>query len=258
MSKCVRCKKRDRFSDHPNAKYCQPCKELLRVKIEPFLYEDTKQLIRKYAGKIERKALAKKAGVSIATLKRFARMENLDITTFRYTDDEIKTVCEYYVVNGIVKTAEKFPHVKVRSIIERYVRKLGLDARQIRWTPQNLLEAAKMAGVISNNAQAKYFGRPNAYAGSIKSLWQKNFKCRPSNLNSCPHWIAKQIVDLRCPFYAKRGRSTKMFAFWADIHRNLKDSVSDEVKILVAAMAKFQKWLHNTENPQEVFEREFS
>jgi hypothetical protein len=258
MSVCVRCKSKPKFSDHFNARYCLSCKSILKVKIEPFLYEDTKQIIRKYAGKIERKKLAEKAGVSIATLKRFAIMENLDITTFRYTPDEIRKVCDYYLIHGIVKTAQHFPHVKVRSIVERYFRSLGIGTRQERWTPEQLYELAKMGGLISQNAQARYFKRPNAYAGSIKSVWSKVFKCKPANLNSCPHHIAKRIVEYKCPFYAKRGRSHVMFALWLDVQRNLKDDVSEDVKKLVNAMARFQKWLHKSENPQEVFEREYS
>lgn len=257
MKLCARCKAKPKFSKHPNAKYCLSCKAILKVKIEPFLYEDTKQIIRKYAGKIERKKLAKKAGVSIATLKRFARMENLDITTFRYKPEEIETVCKFYLVHGIHKTIEKFPRIKVRSIVERYLKPLGIGARQQRWTPEQLHEVAKMAGLVSNNAQAKYFGRPNAYAGSIKSAWSKVLKCRPSNLNSCPHRIAKHIVEYRCPFYAKRGKSHVMFALWCDVERNLKDNVSDDVKKLVSAMAKFQKWLHQSQDPHDVFEREY-
>lgn len=257
MSKCIRCKTRDRKSTHFNAKYCLPC--IAKLKKQPEaknLGDKQKKIIRKYAGKIERKLLAEKAKTSIATLKRFAKAEDLNIKTFHYTKEEVQKVCTYYAKHGKVKTQKKFPEVKVRSIVERYLKSFGLESRQIRWTPKQLHEAAKMGGVVSKNAQALYFSRPRAYSGSIRSLWSKVFKCAPANLNGCPHWIAKRIVKYSCPFYLAKGKSTKIFAFWTDIKENLKPDADQSTKDLVNAMAKFQTWLHSGETPKIVFERE--
>lgn len=254
--KCVKCKKRDRFSAHFNCKYCDPCRIALLHKPAGRLTKEQAAKARKLIHKMPRDEIAKEIGVSVATLKRWARDNgNIRLAYFNkwvIDPDLVKTVCEYYAKHGMTKTQKKFPNVKLRSVIERYAKVVGAPPRQIRWKPNELLVLVKMAGIISKKDQAIYFSRPRANKGSITSAWMKKFKCSGSSINGLSYWLARRLTDKEPNpistqyWYSRRGDNSfsRRLVLWVDLEKSLRADLPDHIKDAVKVMAKFQRWLH--------------
>lgn len=204
--------------------------------------------MRRLAGTMYIKELAKAVGTSDSNLDRWAKQNGVNINALKYPDHVVQEVCEYYAKHGKHKTQERFPNVRLRSIVERYLQ----QPRQVRWTPAQLIRLAQMAGLVSYERQAIYFNRPNAHVGSIKSAWMKIFKSAGGSINGLSRWIARQYVTAACPFYetdywvTDRGEAAqrRSIAFWIDVAEHLRPDVPDHLASAIQTMATFQKWLH--------------
>jgi hypothetical protein len=221
------------------------------------------------AGKVERSEIARRLGTSLPNVRRYCRDEGISLAVTYYPDDVREEVCRYYVKHGKVKTQKRFPNVKVRSIVERYN---VYGRRQIRWTGPQLMDAARFAGIISLEAQAQYFKRPRAHAGSIRSLWMKRFGQSGGSLHGLKRQLAMQLMDgvrvtyhhskaplirmpvdpVDAPWWLPRPKGERwrilprQIYLWVDIERHLREDLAEEIKAGVRALARFQRWLYGT------------
>ena len=245
--KCPRCKKRPK-QGHFNAKWCAPCAAMLKKRPDGKLTSEQERKVRRLAGTMFIKELAKEVGTSDSNLDRWAKEHKVNINALKYPEKLVKEVCEYYSKHGKIKTQERYPNVRLRSIVEKYATK----PRQVRWTADQLVKLAQMAGLVSYERQAAYFGRPGAHVGSIKSAWIKIFKSAGGSINGLSHHVAKRFVLPSCPFYLTgywvtdrgRGAQRRSIAFWVDVALHLRADVPDHLASAIQTMAEFQKWLH--------------
>lgn len=247
MTHCPRCKKRPK-QKHWNAKWCATCAAELRRRPAGKLTPAQERKVRRLARTMFIHELAAAVGTSKPNLARWAREHQVDLNALKYPDELVKEVCEYYAKHGKHKAQQRYPHVRIRSVVERYAHK----PRQVRWTAPQLIRLAQMAGLVSYERQALHFGRPNAHAGSIKSAWMKIFKSAGGSVNGLSRWVAREYVTPACPFYetnywvTERGATAqrRAIAFWVDVAAHLRPDVPDHLASAIRAMAEFQKWLH--------------
>lgn len=247
MRKCLECKA-DISKRHKNAKRCEPCATILRENPVGRLTLQQERMVRKLAGTMFIKDLAKKVGASDSTLDRWSKANGVSINALRYTDEEIAKVCEFYAKHGKVKTQKKFPNIKVRSIVDRYFKTLGMPPRCIPWTDEQLVQLARFGGLTSLEETAAYFNRPRAFRGSIVSVWQKRFGHGCMYLNGAPYSWGRFLVAGDCPCYGtafstRKQGPVKIF-LWIDIEKHLRPEIPEHLASAIKAMAKFQKWLH--------------
>lgn len=207
-------------------------------------------------GKMPREEIAKEIGASISDLKRAFRGRRLAFHN-KYIRNPalVKQVCAFYEAHGRQATEKAFPGVKVRSIVERYK---YFGPRTVRWTDEQIIEASKMAGLISFKAQAQYFKRPNAFEGSIKSLWHKRFKFGMQTVHGMSHYIGRELVTKECPYVVSKFWGTKRkgkhfgrkLFLWTDMEKHLKPEVPTFIKDAIVTLADFQRWLYQTKNPK--------
>lgn len=243
MRRCPSCKKRPKQL-HWNAKWCKPCADERRKRPRGYLTEDQASMAQKLRNSMSRTEIAEAIGTTRSNFNRWARDNDFYSNCQKYPADIVHRVCEYYVKHGKAKTEERFPDVRVRSIVERYVR----EPRQIRWTGKQLIELARVAGLVSFEKQAKWFNRPGAYAGSIKAAWSKRFGHGGAAINGLSWWVAKHYVRPACPrlktdFWKGSGKS-RWVVLWVDVEKHLKSSTPDHIRDAIKAMARFQRWLH--------------
>lgn len=236
---------------HFNSKYCASCSDKRRRKPIAALTRCQERQVRKLAGTMYAHLLAEKVGVSVSRLKRWARDNKLSLDAHKYDDKTVASVCAYYVEHGKPKTQKKFPNVKVRSIVERYLKDLDIyKPRQVRWDAKQIIMLARMAGLVSKTAQAAYFSRPRANEGSIKSAWSKKFSANPSAINGAPAYIVRRFVKRSCPYYepgyCDEGSGIRRIALWIDIVEHMREDVPHHLRKAFEAQAKFQKWLHGS------------
>lgn len=256
---CPRCKRRPR-NPHWNAKWCGRCAAELRRCPAGKLTPAQERKVRRLAGTIFIHELAKEVGTSKPNLTRWSRQSGVDLNALRYPDAIVREICEFYAKNGKQKTQRRYPKVKVRSVIERYFKGLGLEPRQIRWTPAQLIKLAQMAGLVSYERQAIYFKRPNAHVGSIRSAWMKIFKSAGGSINGLSRHIAREYVTNACPFYetdywvTERGEFSqrRSLALWVDVAAHLRPDVPDHLASAIQTMARFQGWLHGKDPRQSI------
>ena len=263
---CQRCKSRPRYSSHPNCKWCEECRQELRHRPAGRLTEAQARQVRRLLFKMPREDIAREIGVSVPTLKRWVRDNgNIRLAYFNRWHANPKLVnqiCKYYAKHGRAKTERRYPNVRVRSVIERYFKGLGFKPRQVRWTSDQLVAIAKMAGLVSIDRQAKYFDRPGANEGSIKSVWMKRFGLGGGSINGLSYWVAKHYVRPSCPYYetdfwaqraGKKGRDkVRRIALWVDVQRHIKSETPVHLKEAISALAGFQRWLHGRNVRQSV------
>jgi len=201
------------------------------------------QKIESLLDKKTRKEIAVEIGVSEATLKRAATIAGWEFTFkkaapfIKYPKELTKEVIGYYEQHGLKKTKEKFPEVKVRSIIERYPRN---KARQSRWTGKQMVEAVKMAGLISLENQAKYFNRPRANRGAMVSLWQKRFGSKPGRIHGLPNYKASLFVTDDCPRVKTGLKNGVRLCLWVDCVKYAREDCPDFIMDAFKCMAEFQ------------------
>lgn len=248
---CPDCGKRRR-QNHFNSKWCLPCALKRRKDPEPNLKDWQKEIIHSLDGKKDLFETARLAKTSKASVTRYRRKTGLHKKYYSYSNDLIKKVCEYYFVHGKRETQKKFKDVHLRSIIERHYSKLGFPPRCQPWRPDEIIMLAKMAGIISKSAQAKYFNRPRAKGGSIHAAWSKKFKLGGGSINGIKPTLANQIckktafINTEC--WTTRRTSDRSFRrrimLWVDVDKYIKPNVPDHLKQAIKALADFQRWLH--------------
>lgn len=205
------------------------------------------------AGTMPRDEIAKKLDCSLANLKRSCPGTKFTFfNRWANNPDFVKELCAYYEKHGRRPTERKYPHAKIRSIVEHYK---FFSPRQVRWKGAELVEAVKMAGLVSHNGQAKYFKRPRANEGSIKSLWYKKFKIdqpqyRMHGLTKNKAiWLCKSTVPfIETGFGPQNCKFAYHIALWIDVEKHLKPGIPDSFKDGIYAMARFQRKLFGDKN----------
>lgn len=259
---CLSCQ--EKLTDcHPNRKYCKPCGVTRKPKGN--LTEHQKAEAIKLRGTMPITKIANELGVSVSNIKR-----SLPGISFYYENGKIinnpqlaREIYEYYLANGKPKTLEKFKDCRIRprSIIDAPAKYGFLPQQKIRkWTDDELVELARMQGLISYQAQAKYFSRPNANAGSIKSAYQKKFSSIYSELHGMSWSNARKIVYPDCPklflptlerMPSKNATKNKNIrVLWCDLEKHLLPVLPPAFVDAIKALAEFQRWLFQTENPR--------
>lgn len=252
--RCIECHVKIKKA-HPNRKRCESCVLLLRNKPKGTMTPSQIKSAKKLAGTMPREEIAKTLGVSLTNLKRSCTGTKFYFFN-RYANNPelVNKVCAYYEKNGKKKTQETFPDINVRCLIERYK---NFSPRQTKWRDEEIIEAVKMAGLISFTGQQLYFHRPNAHEGSIRSLWMKRFRFGQGKINGLRGHRGLPLVTDRCKpitiwFGDTRDRSkweSKIY-LWVDLEKHLKPEVHPDIKQAIKSMAQFQKWLWNSKNPK--------
>lgn len=248
---CQACQQTPRQA-HKNSRYCLPCAQGRRRAPCHTLTPAQGAEVERLAGTITRGAIAQQVGVPLSQVSRYLREAGLRSNARDYPPDVVQAVCVAYEVLGRVKTQELFPTVRVRSIIERYKQ---YAPRQRRWTPEELLEAAQMAGIVSHTAQARYFGRPNASTGSIASVWSKHFRCAPRDVHGLGAHLVWQLCTpgVTATLVAQQTMpGPRTVVLWLDLATHLRADVEPEICEAIAALADFQGWLYGTRESADI------
>lgn len=170
--------------------YCAACRAERRKRPPSGVTAEQAKQLASMLGQMPRREIQQRLGLSKSAITRWLREQGWRVKQWNaYDAATVEAVCQAYAEGGRRLVRERFPGVKVRSIVERYCRKHGYRPRQIRWTDEQLVEAVRMAGLVSHTAQARYFGRPNAYEGSIRHLWQIRFRLDPRLIHGIPAWL---------------------------------------------------------------------
>lgn len=204
--------------------------------------------------------MAELLNTSVTNIKRAFRGESLWFKNGKYKNQPelVLDVMNFYSKHGKPATVDQYPGVNVKCIIDR-PEYYGLEKanRQKRWTDEELIEAARMAGLVSPQAQAKYFNRPGARAGSIKSLWTKRFGMGACSINGMNHWMARELVNKKARYIRPVGQTRKgkpvtfrRVCLWVDMEKSLKTGVPPFLEDAIKTMANFQRWLHASNDPK--------
>jgi hypothetical protein len=258
--KCLDCGANISKSHH-NRKRCMPCAKALARRPAGTMTKAQIARAKQMIGKVGRDDIAKKLGVSVPNLKRSMRGVRFWFKNgkWKMRPELTRQIIKYYEKHGMVKTLKRFPQYSVKSVTDR-PEYYGIKRtyRQMRWKDSELIEASRMAGLVSHKAQAKYFSRPRAYEGSIKSLWTKNFKLPAGELNGM-HWHnARHIVSKDCPKVLTKlicrrndgapmgSKDKNIICLWSDMEKHILPGTPDFIKEAVGTLASFQKWLYGT------------
>ena len=207
------------------------------------LTENQIHFIRSNLDKMKRSDIAKKLNIPEVRLKRAASFKKWRFTSLKYSDEIKKEVCDYFNQHGLKKTAEKFPEVRIRSIVER--NKKYRIARQKRWTENQIIQLAKFAGIINIKDQVKYFNRPLAKEQSIPRAWKRIFGISQMLINGLYYNKAKYIVNKNCPSInvSFLGDNNCYLYLWIDIKKNIKKDLPNYIVKAIDACALFQNWI---------------
>jgi hypothetical protein len=215
----------------------------------------------KLVGDFSIEEIAEKIGVSVPNLKRSMPGTSFCFHSGKYKNrpELVKKIISYYKTHTLDETKKKFDKggVSAKSITDRpEYYGLNKTGKQIRWTDKQIIEAVKMQGLVSPKAQAKYFNRPGAFEGSIKSLLTKRFD-RSTGLNGLTRFNAKDVVFKKVEYLKPLGtsRSGKIMEFknlilWVDLEKNLKPGIPSAIKEGIECMADFQRWIWKSKNPK--------
>lgn len=260
MRICGRCKSAP-TKKHFNSKWCHDCAEALKTHPKTTMTRAQVAQARKLIGTMPREEIAARVGVSLSALKRGFRGVRLAYHNKYVVNPKlVRDVCAYYATHSKAETQKRFPGVKVRSIVERYK---NFSPKCIKWTDDQLIELAQMAGVISLKAQAKYFDRPRANEGAIKSAWMKRFGSSGGSVNGLSWYMARHFVMADCPRFqtafwmtaTKRKGGTnhhsRWLVTWVDFERHLNPGSPKWLRDCARSMANFQVWLHGTKRPRK-------
>ena len=239
---------------HPNARYCQPC-AAVRTRCPPSNVSASQgaQLMR-WRNRLTHQDMAKRLGVSRSTVRRYFSEQGVSSNSLRYPREVVDTVLAVYAECGSIRTQELFPEVRVLSIVNVYAPP-GKVLRQRKWREHEIVEAARMAGLVSATAQARFFNRPNAFDRSIVALWGRVFQCAPGDVNGLSVHIAHKLVRPGTPavmIYNKESGRGMMKILWLQMLGQMRPDCPDWIKQAIEILAKFQTWLHNTQDPAEI------
>lgn len=244
--------------DHWNAKRCGPCAKA-RVK-RPHHAMTPAQVRHALAlrGQCPRKEVARRVGVTDVAINRLGRELDLSFSAKPYSTNPllVAQVTAHYARHGRPATEKRFPNINVRSIVERYPHR----PRQTRWTDDQIVQAARMAGLVSAKRQAELFNRPNAHEGSIKALWMKRFGAGGAHIHGFSKHAARALLrpgfpTVKTQFWAMRHWAnacafTRELVLWCDMEEWLLPGTPDFLRDAVRTMADFQRWLFKTESPR--------
>jgi hypothetical protein len=238
---------------HANTKRCIPCVEFLRRKPKGTMTKEQILMAKTMAGSAPRDIIAATLGVSVANLKRSCPgVSFYYFNRYAANPEMVKEVCNYYQKHGRRATEEKFPEVSVRAIVERY--KL-YSPRKIPWKDNELIELVKFAGILNFKNQARFFNRPGANEGSIRSAWAKKFKCAPSGIHGLPLYKARLFVSPDCPkikTQSRQGDGEGFIVLFCDAANYIVKDCPDFVRQAILAMAEFQKKLFGPDPRLEI------
>jgi len=252
IKKCLDCKI-ELPKAHLNTKRCNDCRLILSKRPKGTMTAEQIAEAKRLAGTMPRDEIAKRLGVSLTNLKRSCpNVKFIYYYFWKNNPDLVLEICKYYEKNGKMKTQEKYPDIKIRSIIEHY--KL-FKPRQIKWKENELIELAKFAGIVPLKQQAKFFNRPRANSGSIKSVWYKKFKTTPCYMHGMPIHKAKIFLEKGFPMITVKrqisGDQTRL-ALWCDAVFYIRKDCPDFVRDAINAMAEFQNKLFNGNPRMEI------
>ena len=165
----------------------------------------------------------------------------------KHSKETVEEVISYFEENGISKTKDRFPEIRIRSIIERYKRK---KPRQINWTDEQIVQAVRFGPFVSLSDQVAYFNRPLAHEGSIRSLWSKRLSSSRKQIAGFPKYKALKYVNEICPSVKTALDNNQVVYLWSDMENHLKSNCPEFIQIAIEAMTLFQKKLYG-ENPRE-------
>lgn len=255
LALCVECQARPRRSAHANTKYCEACQRRLLRAPRSRVTEAQGALIRQLRGTMPRRQVAERVGIPHAQLNRYLAEQGLTSNARNYPPDVVQAVCATYAALGKRRTQELFPDVVVRCIVERHK---DYAPRQIRWTPQQHVEAVRMAGLVSHTAQARYFGRPNAFEGSIRSFWAKGMGCAPRDVHGLGHHLVWRLATPGVPAVLvsqQEHPGARCVVLWLDLVHHLRPGVAPEVRQMVEVLARFQRWVYGGITESEPIKR---
>jgi len=165
----------------------------------------------------------------------------------------VKDVNKYYETHNKKETAQAFGlrEKQVDHIVYHY---RSVKYKQLRWTDDQIAELARMGGLISYGAQAKFFNRPRANEGSIKAAWDKKFKAPPKEINGMNGDMARHLVERNCPVLRVTSGNTRnrtgipshsrIVCLWVDMEKHLRPDVPPLIANAIRQLAEFQRWLH--------------
>lgn len=257
-SVCPGCKKR-KVQRHHSSKWCKPCALDRRKKPRGNLTKSQEQIVRKNAGKIPKEKIAELAETSSSSVMRWARDNGISLDSHSYPKEKMKEMIMFYEKHGSLATKKRFSEKMFKCYSanpKRHHHIYKPKPRQIRWTKKELLELVKMAGIITPESQAKYFNRPRANAGSIKSAWTKTMKVKsPGDIHGLRRRAALQICDVdkikpietkgwwlsrKGSFQKGKTWHSRRIYLWIDIAKNLHSGLPEFISEGVYALSDFQ------------------
>lgn len=220
---------------------------------------------KRLAGKISREEIAERLGVSVPTLKR--KCKGVSFTQKKLfpfkTDKKLREkIIADYLRLGRKETQKKYPEVKVRSCIEKYL--LGQKPKQTPWSHRERLQLLQLAGLLSAEKQAKLISRKGLTSSSIKSAFIKQFGIPQQSINGMKKHTVKQFLKNSCPYtltqrlYTSKDSTRKTqpgLYLYIDMEEHLKEEAPEFFKESIYALAKFQRWVFAAKDNKECRER---
>lgn len=192
-------------------------------------------------------------GCSKSAVSRFRRKCGIAKPITRLSRTQREQLVEVYYTQGPQAAQERWPTVCVGSVARRHGK--GRSCHHI-WTQDQLIEAAKMAGLVSMEQQAIWFRRTKQLkASSITNFWAKKFGYQGGAVHGLCRHQAQVIAGPRCPMwpaaawtptgsvYASSSRPRRWIALWVDLKEHIKPDAPPFVRDAICAMAEFQTWL---------------
>ena len=194
---------------------------------------------------MKRIELSEQIGSSRATVNRFMRDNGLKTGQHtQYPKDVVKKICEFHEQHGVKKTQEKFPDVKVRSIVERYQTNAYLASYDFKQIHLFL----KYSEMLSDEQLYQLLGRSVSNRKIVCKATERmiGFGKNPSRvyLNGLPYRFVKNFTKDSIPYFKFSHGHCRKLCLWYDIKKHLSKNVSLEIKEIVNIMSKFQLWLH--------------
>lgn len=247
LALCLECHTAPRRNDHGNTKYCEPCRQALLRAPPSRITAAQGALIAALRGTLTRWQIAERVGISHARVNRYLAEQHLTSNARDYPPEVVEAVSATYGGLGKRQTQALFPDVVVRSIVERRQHhRVVYQPRQVRWTGEQIVEAIRMAGLVSHHTQVRYFGRPNAFDDSIKKLWERVIGVAPRDVHGFGLHQVWRLARPGTPAVLVTQATQpgpRAVILWLDLAQHLRLTVAPEVRQMVEALARFQAWL---------------
>ena len=168
MNKAINCRECSKpiTVAHPNQVKCVECNEYLKKYPKTTMTHEQIEIAKTMIGRKTRHEICSELGISLASLKRAFRGTRIPWIKEFINQQMSEKVSKYYETHTLDETQKKFKNIRVRSIIERY--KIH-KAKCVKWTDHDVVVQVRMQGLISYNAQAKFFKKKKLNKGGIIS-----------------------------------------------------------------------------------------